>query len=249
MPKKNTPAAAAAEETNPPAGEPIEPIGGTNPAEGETTAAEDGTTTTEDAERAADVETVPDAADVDTETGEVEPEKGPLSKLQDAVRDVLDFDQITEVRLALQARREDLEKHGKKGRELGVYETDADRRMRILSGDSTTFGLLRIFEREVATEQRDIFFERESPNGRKKEEAAPPAQDPAESTDETITFRTVDGRDITCHVSQLEELHLADLRALHTAGILPEHVTREIHNQDFWYLVEEAEPQTAGAGA
>lgn len=165
----------------------------------------------------------------DTETGEEIEEKGPLSKLQDSLRELLDYDQLTEVRLALKARREDLAKHRKKGTELGVYEQDAQRRLFLLDGDDTRFGLIRIFEREQATETRDLFFDREKANGR-----------PDSALDGTITFHTVDGQSITC---TLEQLELADkivhLRALHTAGILPEYVEKAIRDGDFWHLIED----------
>lgn len=167
-----------------------------------------------------------------------EPEPGPLSKLQTAVRELLDFDQISEIRLALQGRREDLEKHRKKGAELGVYEPDTHRRIALLDGSDTRFGLIRIFAREEATETRDLFFDAEKPNGRPDAEG---------ELDETITFRTVDGRDITCHRDKLWE-HAPDLRALFTAGTLEERLQNEIKDQDFWHEIEpEVEPVGAEA--
>lgn len=173
-------------------------------------------------------------------TGEQEtadaPEPGPLSKLQTAVRELLDFDQITEVRLALQGRREDLEKHRKKGAELGVYEPDTHRRIALLDGSDTKFGLTRIFAREEDSETRDLFFDREKENGRP-------------DGDDTITFRTVDGRDVTCLLDDLDlPEHLRELRALYRAGILPDRVEKAARDGDFWYEVE-AEETVAGVGA
>lgn len=183
----------------------------------ETAAAEPETTAGESADEETQAE--------ETTTDAPPEEKGPLSKLQDAVRDILDYDQIGEIRLALYSRESELEKHAKKGSDLGVREEDARRRLHVIRGDSLRFGLTRIFAPEEVTEQRDVFFDQEKPNGR-----------PA--ADETITFRTVDGRDVTCHVDRLEELHLSDLLALFTAGTMPSHLENEIRSQDFWYLIE-----------
>lgn len=194
-------------------------------------------TTEAEPETTGDPETPAEEATDEPEKPADEP--GPLTKLQNAVRELLDFDQITEVRLALQGRREDLEKHRKKGAELGVYEPDTHRRIGLLDGSDTKFGLVRIFAREEATETRDLFFDAEKPNGRPD----------AEPLDGTITFRTVDGKDITCTFEQLETAaRLAEVRALHRAGILPAHVEKAIRDGDFWHLIEdEAELATAGA--
>lgn len=103
---------------------------------------------------------------VDVQTGEEISMQGPLSDLQAKLRDLLDYDQIAEVRLALSSRSAELEKHIKKACDLGVREEDARRRVRLIDGSDTRFGLLRIFAPEQATEQRDIFFDPENPNGR-----------------------------------------------------------------------------------
>lgn len=95
-----------------------------------------------------------------------EPEPGPLSQLQEALEALLDYDQMTEIRLALVSRAGELEKHTKKGSDLGVREEDARRRLRIIQGSDTRFGLCRIFAERPVTEQRDVFFDREKPNGR-----------------------------------------------------------------------------------
>lgn len=97
--------------------------------------------------------------------------KGPLSQLQDAVRAILDYDQIGEIRLALYSRETELEKHAKKGSDLGVREEDARRRLHVIRGDSLRFGLTRIFAPEEVTEQRDVFFDREKTNGRPMSDA------------------------------------------------------------------------------
>lgn len=152
-----------------------------------------------------------------------EPEPGPLSKFQTALQELLDYDQITEIRLALYSREAELEKHTKKGSDLGVREEDARRRLRVIRGSDERFGLVMIFAPAEVTEQRDVFFDREKPNGRPD----------AESTDETITFRTVDGRDLTAHRDHLhEEPVLGELRALHTAGTMTDEVKRAIDDAD-----------------
>lgn len=216
------PTAAAETEPRAPEGEPS----------AESTATAEATTSGTEA----DAGTEP-AADAEPEKAGA-PEPGPLTKLQDGVRVLFDHDQLSEIRLALNARREDLKRHEKKGVELGVSEPDARFKLEILDGTSTKFGLIKIFAPIQASETRDLFFDRESPNGR------PGAE---ESTDETITFRTVDGRDITCHRDKLWE-HAPDLRALFTAGTLPEKLEKEIKDQDFWYEIE-PEAETAGAEA
>lgn len=100
-----------------------------------------------------------------------EPEPGPLSKLQAALQELLDYDQITEVRLALYSREAELEKHTKKGSDLGVREEDARRRLRVIRGSEERFGLVMIFAPVEATEQRDVFYDREKPSGRPKSDA------------------------------------------------------------------------------
>lgn len=206
------------------------------------------TTTEPQAAASAEPEPVPEGVDPatgeDTTTAEpekpAEPEPGPLTKLQAAIQELLDYDQITEIRLALYSRETELEKHVKKGSDLGVREEDARRRLRIVRGSDERFGLVRIFAEEIATEQRDVFFDREKANGR------PDAQ---EVTDCTITFRTVDGRDVTCTLQQLQIAErLLEVQALYRAGILPSHVETALREQGFWHLVEEAgEPVGAGA--
>ena len=106
-----------------------------------------------------------------------EPEPGPLTQLQEQVRALFSFDQLSEIRLALSARLEDLKKHEKKGTELGVSEPDTRYRLEILKATSETFGLLRIFAPEQLSETRDLFFDREKPNGR---------PDPREKEDEAL---------------------------------------------------------------
>lgn len=283
------PEAPAAAETNPPEGE-------TNPPTGEPAAPE-----WETAEPAEPTEPSEDEEEEEEDDDDETPEAGPLTKIQNAIRAVLDHDQLSEIRLALSARREDLKKHEKKGVELGVSEPDARFRLEILDGTSTKFGLTKIFAPLQASETRDLFFDREKPNGRPRakdptventtftfrtvdgrditctgaqlrlahilmdlramrvagtlpeavevafremgfshliEDAKPAGNEPAT---ETITFQTVDGRDVTCNVEQLEQLHLEDLRALHRAGIMPENVRGEVMAQDFWHLIDESE--------
>jgi hypothetical protein len=52
--------------------------------------------------------------------------------------------------LELDARRDELEKHQKKGGNLGVDEPDTRRRIRLLDGDTTPWGLIRLFAPESA---------------------------------------------------------------------------------------------------
>lgn len=85
-----------------------------------------------------------------------------LTLAQDALRVLLDYDELLEVRLALRARRGELEKHKKKGAVLGVEELDAIRRLRILDGTETEWGLLRLFAEEHTAENRDLFFDQET---------------------------------------------------------------------------------------
>lgn len=170
------------------------------------------------------------------------PEPGPLTKIQDAMRELLDHDQLSEIRLALGARREDLKKHEKKGTELGVSEPDARFRLDILDGTSTKFGLIKIFAPFFASETRDLFYDREKPNGR------PAAKQPTlEET--TFTFRTVDGRDITCTGGQLRNAHiLMDLRAMRVAGTLPEAIEVAFREMGYAHLIEDAKPADDDAG-
>lgn len=175
---------------------------------------------------------------------------GPLSEIQSAIRTLLDADQIGEVRLALIARRSELEKHRKKGTDLGVRELDAMRRLRILDGDDTAFGLLLVFAPEAVSETVDMFFDATpSANGASAEEPAEVAR--WEPT--TVTFRTVDGRDITTTPEGLAIAGtLLEVRALHRAGILPSNVERVFRERDLWHLVEDAgadSEQLAGAEA
>ncbi len=166
-----------------------------------------------------------------------EPEPGPLSKLQIALQELLDYDQITEIRLALYSRETELEKHTKKGSDLGVREEDARRRLGVIRGSDLRFGLVRIFAEAPATEQRDVFFDRESPNGRPSAEI-------------TLTFRTMEGEEVTC---TLEQLELADriqqIRKLYQAGMLPADVEKAVKDGDFWYLIEDEEAERALAEA
>lgn len=138
-----------------------------------------------------------EAEHVDTQTGEATEERSTLQILQDGVRRLLDYDQLQEVRHALTDRREALEKHRKKGTELGVVEHDADRRLQLLIGDTTRFGLIRIFERETVTEQVDVFFDASKPNGRPdaKTEEEPEDPDAAKLAAETGTATDGEGWD------------------------------------------------------
>lgn len=167
-------------------------------------------------------------AETDAERVEVPAiEPGPLSKLQAAIRELLDYDQIGEIRLALSSRTEEIDKHLKKASALGIREDDARRRLRLIEGTEIRYGLLRLFAPEEATSQHDVFFDQQNPNGRPQ-------------ADETITFRTVDGRDITCLRDELWE-HAPDLRALFTAGTLTKAFQKEIKDQDFWHEIEPEE--------
>lgn len=223
QPEQADPPQAAAAETSAPEGE-------TNPPPGEPVAAEG-----ETAEPGEPTEPGKDE-DEEEEGHDDIPEAGPLTKTQDAIRAVLDHDQLSEIRLALSARREDLKKHEKKGVELGVSEPDARFRLEILDGTSTKFGLTKIFSALQASETRDLFFDREKPNGR------PRAKEASVET-ATFTFRTVDGRDITCTGAQLRLAHiLMDLRAMRVAGTLPEAIEVAFREMGFAHLIEDAKP-------
>ena len=117
-------------------------------------------TTSDDAEK-------PDTPPgVDVQTGEVLAPQSPLIELQEKLRALLDFDQLTEVRLALFSRMEELEKHLKKGSQLGIAEQDARRRILLIDGSDIRYGLARIFAAEVCAydETRDLFFDK-GPDG------------------------------------------------------------------------------------
>lgn len=166
------------------------------------------------------------------ETGEEQPEKpaepepGPLSKLQAAVRELLDYDQIGEIRLALYSREAELEKHAKKGSDLGVREEDARRRLHVIRGDSLRFGLTRIFAPEEVTEQRDVFFDREKPNGRP-------------DADISVVFVTEAGEQVTCTLEQLRVADkLLEIQKLWLADVLPASLEQQIRTAGLWHLVE-----------
>lgn len=110
----------------------------------------------EEAERAeeSEADTEPETEDDDNSA------QGSLADSQNALRGLLDYDQLQEVRLALTARRSDLEKHRKKGNDLGVDENDAARRIRIIDGSDVRWGLKKLFAEEVTTYTRDLFFDR-----------------------------------------------------------------------------------------
>lgn len=165
-----------------------------------------------------------EAEDTTKEPTRAERMQGRLVELQEKLRGLIDYDQVAEIRLALSSRSADLEKHVKKAGELGVREEDARRRIRLIQGSDTRFGLLRIFAPEETTEQTDVFFDPSNPNGR---------------PDATITFKTIDGEEIVCTLDQLEQAEkLIELRALYQAGILPGEVETAIKDGDFWHLIE-----------
>lgn len=168
-----------------------------------------------------------DSEATDVQTGEELKPQGPLSELQEKLRALLDYDQITEVRLALGAREGEIEKHIKKANDLGVREEDARRRLRLIRGSDTRFGLLRIFAPEETTysETRDLFFDQESPNGR------PTIK---------ITFRTQDGEEVTLTSEQLGlGERLVEVRELYAAGMLPADVEQSLRDGGFWHLIED----------
>lgn len=197
-PRPETPAEAP----KPPSAEGFEPI--TDP-EPEQPPAQDPPPEPEQPADPAPAETVEGSEPAPAATSEAgEKMQGRLSELQSKLRDLLDYDQIAEVRLALGTRETDLEKHIKKANELGVREEDARRRLRLIRSSDTRFGLLSIFAAEEATYTErtlDMFYDQERPDGR------PAAKPDPEPTDAQVNDA------VHAHVADLDQQE-ADAAAL-----------------------------------